>query len=59
MPRVARRDAARTRRMLCQVDVRRLGYSGAAVARLLGVKTSQVNRMASADEVAGMGRYLR
>jgi len=41
------------------VAVKRLGYSGAVVARFLGVTTSLVNRMARADEVAGMDRYLR
>lgn len=53
------RDVARARRILCQVAVKRLGYSGAAVARFLGVTTSLVNRMASAEEVAGVDRYLR
>jgi REP element-mobilizing transposase RayT len=54
-----KQDAVRARRMLCQVAVKRLGYSGAAVARFLGVTTSLVNRMASADDVAGVNRYLR
>ncbi len=54
-----RKDTVRARRMFCQVAVKRLGYAGAVVARFLGVTTSLVNRMASADEVGGMKRYLR
>ena len=54
-----KRHSVRARKMLCQVAVKRLGYSGAAVARFLGVTTSLVNRMASEDEVAGVDRYLR
>jgi len=54
-----KRDSVRARKMLCQVAVKRLGYSGAVVARFLGVTTSLANRMASADEVAGVDRYLR
>ena len=52
-------DAARARRILCQVAVKRLGYPGAAVARFLGVTTSLVNRLAHTEEVAGLDRYLR
>ena len=54
-----KRDAVRARKILCQVAVKRLGYSGTVVARFLGVTTSLANRMASADEVAGVDRYLR
>ena len=54
-----KRDAVRARKMLCQVAVKRLGDSGAEVARLLGVTTSLVNRLASSEEVAGVDRYLR
>lgn len=45
--------------MLCQVAVKRLGYAGAVVARFLGVTTSLVNRIASAEKVARVDRYLR
>ena len=54
-----KQDAVRARKILFQVAVKRLAYSGAAVARFLGVTTSLVNRMASAEEVAGVNRYLR
>ena len=46
--RAARRTRAvrQARRLVCQLAVRRLGHSGAAVARFLGVTTSAVNRAA-------------
>jgi len=49
----------RARKMLCQVAVKRLGYSGAVVARFLGVTTSLANRMASPEKVARVDRHLR
>jgi putative transposase len=44
-----RRPVAKARRRLCQV-AKKLGYSGAAVARRLGVTTSLVNYYASSLE---------
>jgi len=35
-----------------------LGYSGAAVARFLGVTTSLVNLYASSEEVGNLDQYL-
>jgi predicted transcriptional regulator len=35
-----------------------LGYSGASVARYLGVTTSLVNRYASSEEVGNLDQYL-
>lgn len=46
------------RKLFCQIAVRRLGYSGAAVARFLGVTTSLVNRYASSEGVGNLGQYL-
>jgi hypothetical protein len=40
------RAATHARQLLCQLAVRRLGYPGATVARVLGVTTSAVNRAA-------------
>lgn len=54
-----KRDSVRARKMLCQVAVKRLGYSGAVVARFLGVTTSLANRMASPQKVARVDRHLR
>jgi hypothetical protein len=53
-----RRSVVGVRKLFCQVAVRRLGYSGAAVARYLGVTTSLVNRYASSEEVGNLDQYL-
>jgi hypothetical protein len=53
-----RRAVVGVRKVFSQVAVKRLGYSGAAVARFLGVTTSLVNRYASSEEVGNMGQYL-
>lgn len=52
-----RRDVVRTRRVFCQVAVKGMGYSGAAVARFLGVTTSSVNRLAVSEELPQSRRY--
>jgi len=46
------------RKVFCQVAVKKLGYSGAAVARFLGVTTSLINRYASSEEVGNLDQYL-
>jgi putative transposase len=53
-----RRSVVGVRKLFCQVAVRRLGYSGAAVARFLGVTTSLVNRYASSEDVGNLDQYL-
>jgi hypothetical protein len=52
-----RRAVVRTRRVFCQVAVKSMGYSGAAVARFLGVTTSSVNRLAVSEELLESRRY--
>ena len=52
-----RRMAARARKIFCQLAVMKFGYSGASVARFLGVTTSLVNRMARARGVPGLDHY--
>jgi DNA-binding XRE family transcriptional regulator len=42
---------SKARRMFCQAAVKEMHYSGAEVARFLGVTTSAVNRLAHAKEV--------
>ena len=49
----------RARRLFCQVAVQGLGYSGAGVARFLGVTTSSVNRLAVSEELPEVKRYLK
>ncbi len=47
----------RGRKIFCQVAVRKLGYTGASVARFLGMTTSCVNRMARQEEMTGLSRW--
>ena len=56
----ARRTKAvrQARRLLCQVAVRHLGFSGATVARYLGVTTSAVNRAAWTEPVPDLAALL-
>jgi hypothetical protein len=54
-----RRGMVKARRLFCQLAVRRMGYSGAEVARYLGVTTSAVNRLALSEELADLGKYLK
>ena len=54
-----KRNIVRTRKLLCQIAVCKMGYSGAEVARLLGISTSAVNRLASSDELPEVSRYLK
>jgi putative transposase len=55
---VRARRVSQVRRILCQIAVRRLLYTGASVARFLGVSTSLVNRMANAEEAINLDSYL-
>jgi len=45
-------SVVRGRKVFCQMAVRKLGYTGASVARFLGMTTSSVNRMARSEEMA-------
>ena len=53
-----KRELVRARRLFCQLAVRKMGYSGAEVARFLGVTTSAVNRSAASQELPGLDRYI-
>lgn len=52
-----KREVVRARKLFCQVAVKRMGYSGAEVARFLGVTTSAVNRSANSEELQEVNRY--
>ena len=52
-----KRPVAKARRIFCQIAVKKLRYTGASVARCLGVTTFFENRMAGAEEIAGLERY--
>ena len=54
-----RPDVVKARRVFCQVAVQGMGYSGAGVARFLGVTTSSVNRLAVSEELPEVKRYLK
>ncbi len=49
-----RRPIVQARRRFCQLAVRKMGYSGAEVARFLRISTSAVNRLAASGEPAGL-----
>jgi putative transposase len=55
---VRRRPVSRARRLLCQIALKKLGYSGASVARFLGVSTSLVNRMANAQATVDLDGWI-
>jgi hypothetical protein len=52
------RRVVHVRRLFCQVAVRGMGYSGAAVARFLGVTPSAVNRLVASEELPQTEKYL-
>jgi hypothetical protein len=52
------RSVVRARKVFCQVAAKKLGYTGASVARFLGVTTSLVNRYASSEGVGNLDQYL-
>jgi len=51
------RPIANARRIFAQIAVKKVGYSGAEVARFLGVTTSAVNRLAASEEIDEMKIY--
>jgi putative transposase len=52
-----RKYVVRSRRIYCQLAVSRMGYSGADVARFLGITTSAVNRLAVSVELPEIKQY--
>jgi len=53
-----KREVVRSRRIFCQIAVKKMGYSGADVARFLGINTSAVNRLAVSDELPEVEKYV-
>jgi hypothetical protein len=53
-----KRGVSRGRRLFCQLAVRKMGYTGAEVARYLGVTTSAVNRAADSVELPELRDFL-
>jgi REP element-mobilizing transposase RayT len=56
---VRKREIVRARKLLSQVAIHRMGYTGAEVARFLGLTTSAVNRLASQQELQECDEYTR
>jgi REP element-mobilizing transposase RayT len=53
------RKLVRARKIFSQLAVKRMGYSGAEVARYLGVTTSAVNRIANSEELPVIEKYSK
>ncbi len=53
-----KREFVKTRRIFCQIAVKRMGYSGADVARFLGITTSAVNRLAVSDGLPEVEKFV-
>jgi REP element-mobilizing transposase RayT len=53
-----KREVVKSRRIFCQIAVKRMGYSGADVARFIGINTSAVNRLAVSNELPEAEKYI-
>lgn len=53
-----KRRVVKARRLFCQIAVKKMGYSGAEVARFVGVTTSAVNRLAVSEELPDLTKYI-
>ena len=53
-----KKEVVKSRRIFCQIAVKKMGYSGADVARFLGINTSAVNRLAVSDELPEVEKYI-
>jgi hypothetical protein len=51
------REVVKVTKLICQLAVRKFGYTGASVARFLGVTTSLVNRYAASGELPELREY--
>ena len=55
---IRKRNVVKSRRLFCQISIKKMGYSGADVARFLGITTSAVNRLAVSEELPEIEKYL-
>jgi hypothetical protein len=51
------RDVVKVTKLICQLAVRKFGYTGANVARFLGVTTSLVNGDAASEGLPELREY--
>ncbi|MDY6973018.1 MAG: hypothetical protein SV775_11900 [Thermodesulfobacteriota bacterium] len=54
---IRKRDVVKSRKIFCQIAVRKMGYSGADVGRFLGITTSEVNRLDASDVLPDTEKY--
>ena len=54
-----RRDVAKARGLISWIAVRELGYSGADVARFLGVTNSCVTRFVASEQAPDVGDLIK
>ena len=52
MASIQKRPFVKSGRIVCQIAVNNIGYTGADVDRFLGINTSAVNRLAVSDDVS-------
>ena len=52
-----KRSVVKSRKIFSQIALKRMGYSGADVARFLGITTYAVNRLAASDELSEILKY--
>ncbi len=52
-----KKGVVKCRRIFCQIAVKKMGYSGADVARFPGVTTSAVNRLAASEKMIDIDKY--
>jgi len=53
-----KRQVVKSRRIFSQIAVKKMGYSGADVARFLGITTSAVNRLAVSEKLPEVEGYI-
>lgn len=53
-----KKQVVKARRLFSQIAVLKMGYSGADVARFLGITTSAVNRLAVSGDVPKVAKYV-
>ena len=53
-----KKKVVKSRRLFCQIAVKKMGYSGVDVARFLGINTSAVNRLAVSDKLPEVEKYI-
>jgi REP element-mobilizing transposase RayT len=53
-----KREIVKCRKLLIQIAVTKMGYSGADVARFLGITTSAVNKLAASGKLPEIKKYI-